>query len=105
MSIKAVAAAPGWATSAAATATYTLAAAKPTFDPPAGTYTGARFITISDISPGVTIYYTTSGKAPTMASTPYTGPILLSKPTTIKAIAAATGWTSSEVTSAKYMIK
>jgi hypothetical protein len=103
--LKAIAVAPDWAPSAVATATYTLVAATPTFDPPAGTYTGAQLVAIADTSPGVTIYYTTNGKTPTTASTPYTGPIAVTRNMTIKAIAAAAGWTSSEVASAKYTVR
>ena len=59
-------------------------------------------VTISDASPGVTIYYTTDGSAPTTSSPRYTGPILVLTTTTIKAIAVAPGWSPSAVGSATY---
>src|SRR5262249_51769822 len=86
------------------TATYTLQAATPTFNPPAGTYSSSQSVTISDASSGVTIYYTTNGSTPTTSSTVYTGPITVSLTETVKAIAAQTGWTNSSVGSAAYTI-
>ena len=86
-----------------ATATYTLQAAAPTFNPPGGSYTLPQFVEISDSSPGVTIYYTTDGSTPTTASTQYTGSAIpVIHTTTIKAIAVAPGWSQSPVASATY---
>jgi hypothetical protein len=100
--IKAMAAKPGMANSTVATATYTLRAATPTFSPPGGSYILPQLVSISDSSPGVTIYYTTDGSTPTTASTQYTGAILVVLTTTIKAIAVAPGWSQSAVGSATY---
>jgi len=91
--------------STVASAKYTLQAAAPTFNLPAGTYTGPQSLTISDASPGVTIYYTTNGTTPTTSSTVYTGPITVSQTETVKAIAAEAGWTSSSVANAHYKIR
>jgi len=100
--IRAMAAASGMVNSDVASATYTLKAATPTFDPPGGTYLLPQTVSISDASPGVTIYYTTNGSTPTTSSTRYTGPILVLLRTTIKAIAVAPGWTTSDVATATY---
>ncbi len=43
-------------------------AATPTFSPAAGTYASAQTVTISDITPGAVIYYTTDGTTPTAGS-------------------------------------
>jgi Astacin (Peptidase family M12A)/Chitobiase/beta-hexosaminidase C-terminal domain/Divergent InlB B-repeat domain len=80
-------------------------AAAPTFSPAAGIYHAAQSVTISDATPGETIYYTTNGTRPTTKSTPYTGAITVSSTETIKAIAAASGFTESPVASATYTIE
>ena len=100
--IRAMAAASGMADSSVASATYTLQAATPTFSPPGGTYVLPQFVSISDASPGVTIYYTTDGSTPTTSSAQYGGPILVLVTTTIKAMAVAPGWSQSPVASATY---
>jgi hypothetical protein len=100
--IRAMAAASGMANSAVASATYTLQAATPTFNPPSGNFILPRFVSISSASPGVTIYYTADGSTPTTSSTQYTGPILVAMPVTIKAIAVRAGWSQSTVGSATY---
>ncbi len=102
--LKAIAAAPGLLNSAVGSATYTLVTATPVFSPAAGTYTTAQSVTISDATPGATIYYTTNGTTPTTSSTVYTGPITVSTTTTVQAIAAAAGFANSAVGSATYTI-
>ena len=100
--IRAIATASGFAMSAVASAIYTLQAAPPTFSPSGGNYLLPQSVSISDASPGVTIYYTTDGSTPTTSSTRYTGSILVITTTTIKAIATAPGWSQSSVASATY---
>jgi hypothetical protein len=102
MTIKALAAASGMANSNVASATYTLQTATPTFSPPGGTYVLPQFVSISDASPGATIYYTTDGSTPTTSSAQYAGPILVVTTTTIKAMAVVPGWSQSPVASATY---
>jgi hypothetical protein len=48
-------------------------------------------VSISDASPGTTIYYTTNGSTSTSSSTPYAGPIMVLRTSTIRAIAVAAG--------------
>ncbi len=107
--IKAIASASGFTTSAVATAAYTInitlpATATPAFTPTAGTYTSAQSVTLSDATPGAIIYYTTNGATPTTASAVYSGPISVSATQTIKAIATASGFTTSAVGTAAYTI-
>jgi hypothetical protein len=93
--------------SAVAAAAYTInlpPAAIPTFSVPAGTYTTIQTVTISDTTPGATIYYTTYGGTPTTSSTVYNGPITVSATETITAIAVATGYTNSTPAAAQYTI-
>jgi hypothetical protein len=81
------------------------AAATPVFSLAGGTYTTTQKITITDATSGSTIYYTTNGTTPTTSSTKYTGPITVSSTKTIEAIATASGYETSLVWSAGYIIK
>jgi hypothetical protein len=101
----AIAIGTGFAPSAVATATYTIApTAKPTFSPVAGTYTSAQSVTLSDASPTPTIYYTTNGTTPTHSSTKYTGAISVTSTTTITAIASSPGLSDSPAVTATFTI-
>lgn len=103
--ITAIASATGFANSNTAAASYTLnlsQAAAPAFSVPTGTYTATQTVAISDSTPGATIYYTTDGTTPTAASNTYSGPVTISTPTTLKAIAIAPGYLDSPVMSASY---
>ncbi len=104
--IQAIAVATGYSTSAVASAAYTLnlPASPPVLSPAAGTYTSAQTVTITDTTPGATVYYTTNGTAPTTSSTKYTVPISVAATETIQAIAVATGYSTSAVVSAAYTI-
>jgi hypothetical protein len=105
--IKAIAVAIGYTPSTVSSATYTIlgpAAATPVFWPPAATYVSVQSVTITDATPGATIYYTTNGSTPTTSSTKYTGPIMVSTSETIKAIATAAGYRSSAVAIAAYAL-
>ena len=106
--LQAIAAATGENNSTVASANYTISlvpvVATPTFSPAGGPYTSAQSVTISDVTVGATIYYTTNGTTPTTSSTMYTGPITVSATETLKAIAVATGDTASMVAFAAYNI-
>jgi hypothetical protein len=54
----------------------------------AGTYTGSQTLSLTSSISGATIFYTTDGSTPTVASKRYTGPITVSSSETLKAIAA-----------------
>jgi len=102
--IKAMAAAPGFSNSAVATGTYTLTTATPTLSPAPGPYTSAQSVTLSDTTSGAVIYYTTDGSTPTTASPVFNTPIPVNATTTIKTMAAATGFNNSAVASGIYTI-
>lgn len=84
--------------------TTTKTAAAPTFSPAPGTYTSAQSVTLSDTTSGASIYYTTDGSAPSTASTLYSQPISIAATTTVKVLAAASGYTNSSVVSSTYTI-
>jgi len=85
-------------------ATLTEQTATPTFSPPGGTYSSAQNVTISDATPGASIYYTTDGSTPTTASASYSGAIQVSATETIQAIAVASGYSTSAVATTTYTI-
>jgi uncharacterized repeat protein (TIGR03803 family) len=94
----------------AAGAVYELASSTPTADTPvfapaAETYTATQDVTITDATPGATIYFTTNGTTPTTSSTKYTAAITVSATETLEAIAVASGDTDSAVASATYTIQ
>ena len=107
--IKAIAVAPGYSDSNVASAAYIIGtvaqqASAPVFSVAAGTYSSAQTVTISTSTTNATVYYTTDGSTPTTASSVYTAPITVSVSQTIKAIAAAPGYSDSNVASAAYII-
>lgn len=104
--LKAMATASGYSNSAVATGIYTIngPAATPTFSPVPGAFGPAQTVTIYDATPGATIYYTTDGSTPTTGSTQYTVPLTISVTTTLKAIAAAPGYSNSQVGMGVYTI-
>ena len=104
VTIKAIAAAPGYSHSAVATALYSIAAIAPLFSPKAGTYTAAQSVSMTDAAAGASIYYTIDGTKPTTSSRLYNGPNTVATTQMVKAIAAATGYGNSPVTSAAYVI-
>jgi glucosylceramidase len=63
-------------------------------------------VRLSDTTTGASIYYTTDGSTPTTASTLYaaSAPIAVSSTTTIKAIAVATGYSTSTVATGTYSL-
>jgi hypothetical protein len=77
--------------------------AAPTFTPGGGTYSSAQTVTIGSTTTGATIRYTLDGSIPSQTNgTIYTGPIVISSNTTLKAIAYKSGMTDSTVSSATY---
>ena len=105
--VEAIAVAPGATNSAVASVVYNInepVVSTPVFQPAAGTYASAQSVTISEATPGVTVYYTTNGTMPTTTSTVYAGPIAVSSTETLEAMAVASGDTNSAVASAAYTI-
>jgi hypothetical protein len=105
--LKAIATAANFANSTVTTGLYTIqaaTAARPSFSPAPGTYTGPINVSIFSTTAGATMYYTTDGSTPTTASNKYTGPVTISTTTTLKAIATAPNLANSSVSNAPYTI-
>ena len=81
-----------------------LPAAVPVISPPGGTYNSIQSVTLTDATPGVTIYYTTNGSYPSKSSSVYSGPITAPTGTQIIAMATATGYSVGGAASAIYTI-
>ncbi len=64
-----------------------------------GAQNGAVIVTLADTTAGAAIYFTTDGSTPTTSSQTYEAPFLVSSNLMVKAIAAATGSTNSNVAS------
>jgi len=77
--------------------------AMPTFNPGGGTYSGTQSVAIASATTGADIRYTTDGNTPSeTAGTLYSGPVTISKTTTLKAIAFKSGMSDSVITNATY---
>lgn len=76
----------------------------PVFNPEGGKYTTEQTIEISTPTVGATIYYTLDGTEPTMQSTQYAAPFVITQSTTIKAFAVKIGLGDSKVTTANYIL-
>jgi hypothetical protein len=79
-------------------------AAAPVITPSGGTYSASQSVQLSSATSTANIYYTLNGSTPTPTSTLYTEPITITKNETLKAIASATGYIQSPVSSATFQL-
>jgi hypothetical protein len=79
-------------------------AASVTLSPMPGSFTNAQAVTLADSTPGAVIHYTTDGSVPTASSAIYHAPLMISATTTIKALATASGYSTSAVVSGTYTL-
>jgi len=77
---------------------------KPVFNPVGGTYVGEVDVTITTVTLGTTIFYTTDGSEPTSGSTVYAGPINIQTDTVLKAKAFREDLLDSPTATATYTI-
>ncbi len=105
--VKTIAVKPGFAPSPVVSETYVVThqLTTPESIPAPGSYSSSQSISLSSES-GSTIYYTTNGSTPTIASSVYLDPITLSTDTTttINAFSVKDGYADSEVFSGTYTI-
>jgi alpha-tubulin suppressor-like RCC1 family protein len=92
----------GFAASATTSAAYVMKVGTISYSPAPSTYTSARNVTLSTVTPGGTIRYTTDGSTPTASSTAYTGAIVIATSTVLKAVGFKADWSDSDVGSGAY---
>jgi hypothetical protein len=79
--------------------------AAPVANPPAGAYLVGQNVTLASATEGVAIWYTLDGSPPAQGSgTYYAGPVSVTQPTTIRAIAVKEGMTDSDALTAFYKL-
>jgi hypothetical protein len=83
---------------------YTYRVPAPTFTPGGHYISGPTAIKISTTLEGASIYYTTNGTTPATSSTLYTGPIVVKDGDILQAIAVASGYSQSNVTSLAFEV-
>jgi len=81
------------------------AAATPGFSLAAGSYSSSQTVALTDSTSGATIYYTTDGSTPSTLSSMYSAAIPVNSTMTIRAVAAASGYSLSSVASSTYTIQ
>lgn len=82
--------------------------ATPTFGQPSGTYNVGFFTTLSTVTSGALIYYTTNGNNPVIG-TAFTKlyqdePIFIASSQTVRAMGFRNGWTTSGIATANYTV-
>lgn len=104
--LKAKAFKSGWTDSAVGAGVYTMKVGRPAFSPGTAAYTGAQTVTVSTVTPGATIHYTTNGLEPSTSDPSVTSgqTVAVSRSLTLKARAVKTGWTPSDTGFASYWI-
>jgi hypothetical protein len=109
VTVRAIAVKAGMTDSAELTAVYTIAVlgrvVQPAADPPDGEVEAGTRVTLSTATAGASIYYTTDGAEPDRSKRRYSGPIGISAPLTLKAIAIKAGMEDSTVLETIYTIR
>jgi uncharacterized repeat protein (TIGR03803 family) len=76
----------------------------PTIIPGSSVFVSSESVTLSDVTPSASMYYTTDGTTPTTSSTLYTGPIMITETEQIQAIASADNYVTSLPASAQFTL-
>ena len=77
-------------------------AAAPVISPNGGAFGSTQQVTLSTTTASANIYYTLDGSVPTTAATLYTGPFPLNTQTVVRAIANASNYIQSSISSATF---
>ena len=105
--VHAIATATNLAPSNNVSASYTIevpSTAMPVLSPAGGSFGEEQFVTITDSTPGATIYYTLNGTTPTASSTKYTVPFAIAHTETLKANATAPKFGPSTDASGSFIV-
>jgi uncharacterized repeat protein (TIGR02543 family) len=86
------------------TATYIFKTATPTANPSTGALPYGSTVTLSCVTQGAVIYYTTDGSTPSVSSAVYAAPISVTGAVTIKAVAFKEGMAESDVLTAQFTL-
>jgi alpha-tubulin suppressor-like RCC1 family protein len=94
----------GWTVSDTAAALYTMKVGTPGLSPSAGAFTSSQNVTVTDVTPGATLRYTTSGLEPTTTDPVVTsgGTIAIGTAGTLRVKGWQSGWTDSDTVVASY---
>jgi fibro-slime domain-containing protein len=77
-------------------------AAVPKADPPGRPFAGSLNVTLATATPGAAVHYTVDGTVPTSSSPLYSGPVVLTGTSTLKAIAVKAGYKDSPMMTESY---
>jgi len=105
--LQAVATMPGSNNSPVAIANYRMVVRAPQLSLPGGTYRAAQSVTITDPNPAAMLYYTLDNSSPSATNGTLIangGSVLINQSETLRVIAVESGWTSSGVVYAKYVL-